>query len=46
MPKLAENVSMMFSYIDMLGRFEMEARVGFRGAEIQNPYEYASAEIG
>jgi hydroxypyruvate isomerase len=45
MPKLAANLSMMFSDIDMLDRFEMAARVGFRGAEIQNPYAYASAEI-
>jgi hydroxypyruvate isomerase len=45
MPKLAANFSMMFSDIDMLDRFEMAARVGFRGAEIQNPYDYTSAEI-
>ena len=46
MPKLAANFSMMFGDIDMLDRFEVAARIGFRGAEIQDPYEHTSAEIG
>jgi hydroxypyruvate isomerase len=46
MPKLAGNFSMMFGEVEMLKRFDLAARVGFRGAEIQNPYEQTSAEIG
>ncbi len=45
MPKLAGNFSMMFGEVDMLERFEVAARVGFRGAEIQSPYGQTSAEI-
>jgi len=45
MPKLAANFSMMFGEVDMLDRFEIAARIGFRGAEIQNPYEQTAAEI-
>lgn len=46
MPKLAANFSMMFQEVDMLDRFPMAARAGFTGAEIQNPYDQTSAEIG
>jgi len=45
MPKLAGNFSMMFGEVDMLQRFTLAARVGFRGAEIQNPYGQTSLEI-
>jgi hydroxypyruvate isomerase len=45
MPKLAGNFSMMFGEVDMLERFTLAARVGFRGAEIQNPYGQTSLEI-
>jgi hydroxypyruvate isomerase len=45
MPKLAANFSMMFGELDMLDRFRVAARVGFRGAEIQDPYGHTSAEI-
>jgi hydroxypyruvate isomerase len=45
MPKLAGNFSMMFGEVDMLERFALAARVGFRGAEIQNPYGQTSLEI-
>ncbi len=37
---------MMFGEVEMLKRFELAAGVGFRGAEIQHPYEQTSAEIG
>ena len=46
MPRLAGNFSMMFGEVEMLKRFELAAGVGFRGAEIQHPYEQTSAEIG
>jgi hydroxypyruvate isomerase len=45
MPKLAANFSMMFGEVDMLDRFELAARIGFEGAEIQDPYGQSSAEI-
>ena len=45
MPKLAGNFSLMFGEVDMLQRFTLAARVGFRGAEIQNPYGQTSLEI-
>lgn len=45
MPKLAANFSMMFREVDLLDRFAAAARVGFTGAEIQNPYERPAAEI-
>jgi hydroxypyruvate isomerase len=45
MPKLAGNLSLMFGEVDMLERFALAARVGFRGAEIQNPYGQTSLEI-
>ena len=45
MPKLAANFSMMFGDVDILERFEVAARIGFRGAEIQNPYGQTSGEI-
>ena len=45
MPKLAGNFSLMFGEVDMLERFTLAARVGFRGAEIQNPYGQTSLEI-
>jgi hydroxypyruvate isomerase len=45
MPKLAGNFSMMFGEVDMLERFTLAARVGFRGAEIQNPYGQTSLAI-
>ena len=45
MPKLAANFSMMFGDVEMLDRFSVAARIGFRGAEIQDPYAQTSAEI-
>jgi len=45
MPKLAANFSMMFGELDMLDRFRVAARVGFRGAEIQDPYGHTRAAI-
>lgn len=45
MPKLAGNLSLMFGEVDMLQRFALAARVGFRGAEIQDPYGQTSQEI-
>ena len=46
MPKLAANFSLMFQEIKMMGRFALAARIGFKGVEIQNPYEHASDDLG
>ena len=45
MPRLAANFSLMFQEVDMLDRFGIAARIGFTGAEIQNPYEQTSEDI-
>ena len=45
MPKLAANFSTMFGDVEMLDRFEVAAHIGFRGAEIQNPYGQTSEEV-
>ena len=38
MPKLAANISMMFSERPLLDRIDAAAAVGFRGVECQSPY--------
>ncbi|MEE8130088.1 MAG: TIM barrel protein [Vicinamibacterales bacterium] len=45
MPKLAASFSMMFGDVEMLDRFEIAAHIGFRGAEIQDPYGQTSEEV-
>ena len=45
MPRLAANLSLLFPEVDLLGRFPRTAAVGFAGAEIQHPYDEASARI-
>ena len=42
MPKFAANLSMLFTEVPMLERFERAARAGFQAVEVQFPYE----EIG
>jgi hydroxypyruvate isomerase len=43
MPRFAANLSMLFTEVPMLERFERAARAGFQSVEIQFPYE-ATAE--
>ena len=45
MPKLAANLSMMFSEVDFLDRFGAAAEAGFTGVEYVSPYEYDKAQI-
>ena len=45
MPKFAANLSMMFTEVDLLDRFEMAADAGFKGVEFLFPYGYPAAEI-
>ncbi|CAN0167324.1 unnamed protein product [Ectocarpus sp. 12 AP-2014] len=45
MPKFAANLSMMFTEVDFLDRFQAAADAGFKGVEYLFPYDYAAAEI-
>ncbi|MDI5933448.1 hydroxypyruvate isomerase [Halomonas kalidii] len=45
MPKFAANLSMLFTEVDFLDRFEAAARAGFKGVEYLFPYDHAPAEI-
>jgi hydroxypyruvate isomerase len=40
MPKLAANLSMLFTEVGFLDRFEAAAKAGFRHVEYQFPYEF------
>ena len=44
MPRLAANISLLFTGLPFLDRFEAAASAGFRHVECQFPYEFASAE--
>jgi hydroxypyruvate isomerase len=45
MTKLAANLSMMFTEVDMLDRFEAAAKAGFKGVEYLFPYDYPAEQI-
>ncbi|PMR71907.1 hydroxypyruvate isomerase [Halomonas heilongjiangensis] len=45
MPKFAANLSMLFTEVDFLDRFEAAAKAGFKGVEYLFPYDHAPAEI-
>ena len=45
MPKLNANVSMLFTEIPFLDRFEAAAQAGFRGVEFLFPYDYDKEEL-
>jgi hydroxypyruvate isomerase len=45
MPQLAANLSMLFTEVDFLDRFERAAKAGFRAVEFQFPYAFAAQEI-
>jgi hydroxypyruvate isomerase len=45
MPRFAANLSMMFTELPFLDRFEAAAKAGFRGVEFLFPYEFPAAEI-
>ena len=45
MPRFAANLSMMFTEVPFLDRFEAAARVGFKAVEFQFPYEHAATDI-
>jgi hydroxypyruvate isomerase len=45
MPKLAANLSWLFTEMPFLDRFEAAAAAGFRAVEFLQPYEFPPAEI-
>ena len=45
MPKLAANLSMLFTELDFMARFEAAAKAGFKGVEYLFPYDFSSEEI-
>mgnify|MGYP001328614522 CR=1 FL=1 len=45
MPRLAANLTMMYTEYPFLDRFAAAAKDGFRGVEFLFPYEYPAAEI-
>jgi hydroxypyruvate isomerase len=45
MPRLAANLSMMYTEHDFLDRFAAAAKDGFRGVEFLFPYEHPAGEI-
>jgi hydroxypyruvate isomerase len=45
MPKFAANLSMLFTELDFLDRFEAAAQAGFKGVEYLFPYAYDKAEL-
>ena len=45
MPRLAANLSMMYTEHDFLDRFAAAAKDGFKGVEFLFPYEHPAAEI-
>ena len=45
MPKLAANLSMMFTEVDFLERFGAAAKVGFKAVEYLFPYAYPAAAL-
>ncbi len=45
MPKFAANLTMLFTEVPFLDRFERAARAGFTAVEFLFPYDFAGAEI-
>ena len=45
MPKLAANLTMLFSEVPFLDRFEPAARAGFKGVEYLFPYDHPATAL-
>ncbi len=45
MPRFAANLSMLFTEVPFLDRFEQAAKAGFRAVEVQFPYAHEAAAI-
>src|ERR1700753_1057061 len=46
MPRFAANLSMMFTEVPFLDRFEAAAKAGFTAVEFLFPYAYKAEEVG
>ena len=46
MPRFAANLSMMFTDVPFLDRFEAAAKAGFTAVEFLFPYEHPAEEVG
>jgi len=46
MPRFAANLSMMFTEVPFLDRFEAAAKAGFTAVEFLFPYEFPAKEVG
>ena len=46
MPKFAANLTMLFTELDFLDRFDAAASAGFKAVEFLFPYSYKLDEIG
>jgi len=46
MPRFAANLSMMFTEVPFLDRFEAAAKAGFTAVEFLFPYEFPVKEVG
>ena len=45
MPRFSANLTMLFTEVDFLDRFERAARAGFTAVEFMSPYTYKAAEL-
>lgn len=45
MPKLTANLSMLFTEVDFMKRFERAAKAGFKGVEYLFPYDFKAEDI-
>lgn len=45
MPKVAANLSMLFTEVDFLERFQKASEAGFRGVEYLFPYDYPAEQL-
>src|SRR5215467_15679221 len=46
MPRFAANLSMMFTEVPFLDRFEAAAKAGFTAVEFLFPYEFPAKDVG
>src|SRR6195952_3291389 len=46
MPRFAANLSMMFTEVPFLDRFDAAAKAGFTAVEFLFPYDYPAEEVG
>jgi len=45
MPKFSANLTMLFTEVDFLERFERAAKAGFKGVECQFPYQWPKEQL-